>query len=180
MHRKGRGRRLGEPGFTQAPFPAPGFGEADLSNCEREQIHLAASIQPHGALLLIREADGVVVQASANAGTLLGLPEGVLGLPLAALGATWRSGSRRTSPSRCRPWPPRSAAGPAGPRPASTAPCTARPAAASSSSWSRPARPATAPLWWSACCRRCSALIRHGCSATRRRGCSGRSPATTG
>ncbi|MDN3563440.1 GAF domain-containing protein [Paeniroseomonas aquatica] len=73
-------------GFTQAPFPAPGFGEADLSNCEREQIHLAASIQPHGALLLIREADGVVVQASANAGTLLGLPEGVLGLPLAALG----------------------------------------------------------------------------------------------
>ena len=28
----------------------PAFGEADLSNCEREQIHLAGSIQPHGAL----------------------------------------------------------------------------------------------------------------------------------
>ena len=50
-------------GFTQAPFPSPAFGQADLSNCEREQIHLAASIQPHGALLLVREADGVVVQA---------------------------------------------------------------------------------------------------------------------
>ncbi|RYI99076.1 MAG: histidine kinase, partial [Acetobacteraceae bacterium] len=73
-------------GFTQAPFPSPAFGQADLSNCEREQIHLAASIQPHGALLLVREADGIVVQASANAGAMLGRPDGLLGLSLRDLG----------------------------------------------------------------------------------------------
>ena len=34
----------------------PAFGEADLSNCERELIHLAGSVQPHGALLVLRAA----------------------------------------------------------------------------------------------------------------------------
>jgi chemotaxis family two-component system sensor kinase Cph1 len=34
----------------------PAFGQADLSNCEREPIHLAGSIQPNGALLVAREA----------------------------------------------------------------------------------------------------------------------------
>jgi len=61
---------------------APGFGQADLTNCEREQIHLAGSIQPHGVLLAVRERDLVVVQASANAREFLGLARGVLGLPL--------------------------------------------------------------------------------------------------
>lgn len=51
----------------------PGFGSADLSNCEREQIHLAASIQPHGALLILHETDLGVLQASANAAQYLGL-----------------------------------------------------------------------------------------------------------
>jgi len=50
----------------------PGFGQADLSNCEREQIHLAGSIQPHGALLVAREPVCVVVQASTNAAAFLG------------------------------------------------------------------------------------------------------------
>jgi len=64
----------------------PRFGEADLSNCEREQIHLAGSIQPQGALLVVREPDLVIVQASANARDFLKLPVEVLGLPLASLG----------------------------------------------------------------------------------------------
>jgi len=63
----------------------PAFGEADLSNCEREAIHLAGSIQPHGALLVVREPDQVVVQASANAGAILGL-KGVIGRRLRDLG----------------------------------------------------------------------------------------------
>ena len=63
----------------------PGFGQADLSNCEREQIHLAASIQPCGALLVVREPDFVVVQASANAAEFLGLSRALLGRPLAEL-----------------------------------------------------------------------------------------------
>ncbi len=61
---------------------APAFGEADLSNCEHEQIQRAGSIQPHGALLLVREADFVVVQASANAQAFLGLDRPILGLRL--------------------------------------------------------------------------------------------------
>lgn len=64
----------------------PAFGKADLSNCENELIHLAGSIQPHGALLLAREPDHVIVQASANAATFLNLGNEILGRPLAELG----------------------------------------------------------------------------------------------
>lgn len=61
------------------PQPAPAFGQADLSNCEREQIHLAGSIQPHGALLVVREPDLAIVQASANAREFLQLGVAPLG-----------------------------------------------------------------------------------------------------
>ncbi len=66
----------------------PAFGQADLSNCEREPIHLAGSVQPHGALLLLDEATLTVLQASASSGAVLGLaaPE-LLGQPLQVLGA---------------------------------------------------------------------------------------------
>ena len=66
---------------------SPPFGQADLSNCERELIHLAGSVQPHGVLLVLRGPEAVVVQASANCEALLGRPaERLLGQPLAALG----------------------------------------------------------------------------------------------
>ena len=66
----------------------PAFGTATLTNCEREQIHLAGSIQPHGALLVVREPDLVVIQASLNAGDYLGLAAAPLGRKLAELGGT--------------------------------------------------------------------------------------------
>lgn len=69
-------------------LPTPAFGQADLSNCEREQIHLAGSVQPHGALLLIRESDGVIVQTSANAGAFLDASADLLGSTLDSLGGT--------------------------------------------------------------------------------------------
>jgi two-component system, chemotaxis family, sensor kinase Cph1 len=59
----------------------PAFGKADLSNCEREEIHLAGSIQPHGALLVVSEPDHRVIQASANAASFLNLKQ-VIGMPL--------------------------------------------------------------------------------------------------
>ncbi len=62
----------------------PAFGKADLSNCEREEIHLAGSIQPHGALLVVSEPDHRVIQASANAAEFLNLRR-VMGMPLAEL-----------------------------------------------------------------------------------------------
>jgi len=66
---------------------APAFGQADLSNCERELIHLAGSVQPHGALLVLGEPDLRVLQVSGNVGRLLGVePEALLQRPLAVLG----------------------------------------------------------------------------------------------
>jgi light-regulated signal transduction histidine kinase (bacteriophytochrome) len=61
----------------------PAFGEANFSNCEREQVHLAGSIQPHGALLVVDEPDLTVIQASANAADMLQLDRFPLGLRLA-------------------------------------------------------------------------------------------------
>lgn len=70
-----------------AVLASPAFGQADLSNCERELIHLAGSIQPHGVLLVVREVDLVVLQASANVGHWLGIAtERLLDHTLAVLG----------------------------------------------------------------------------------------------
>lgn len=92
---------------------SPAFGQADLSNCERELIHLAGSVQPHGVLLVLREPDLCVVQVSANVQALLGLRvDDLLGRPVAELGAEILSCIRHVSaahadlsqpaPVRCR------------------------------------------------------------------------------
>lgn len=66
---------------------SPAFGQADLTNCERELIHLAGSVQPHGVLLLLRDDTLAVMQASENCHALLGLhPSDLLEQPLARLG----------------------------------------------------------------------------------------------
>ncbi len=67
----------------------PAFGAANLTNCEREQIHLAASIQPNGALLLVRQPDNIIVQVSANATEFLGFAGPLIGLPLRRLGGNF-------------------------------------------------------------------------------------------
>ena len=65
---------------------SPPFGQADLTNCERELIHLTGSIQPHGVLLLLEGAETRVLQASSNAGALLDAPlTDLLGQPLTRL-----------------------------------------------------------------------------------------------
>jgi chemotaxis family two-component system sensor kinase Cph1 len=65
---------------------SPAFGKADLSNCERELIHLAGSVQPHGVLLALREPELTIVQVSSNAQLLLGQTlDAFLNQPLAAL-----------------------------------------------------------------------------------------------
>ncbi len=72
--------------MTTRALPNPAFGQADLSNCEREQVHLAGSIQPHGALLLVQKDDARIIQASANASAYLGLTGDIVGRPLADIG----------------------------------------------------------------------------------------------
>ncbi len=65
---------------------SPPFGQADLTNCERELIQLAGSIQPHGLLLVLDQPDGVIVQASSNAANCLGVASGsLIGTSLTAL-----------------------------------------------------------------------------------------------
>lgn len=65
----------------------PPFGAADLTNCERERIDLAGSIQPYGVLLVMREPDLTVVQASVNTESTLGVAHtDVLGQPVVRLG----------------------------------------------------------------------------------------------
>ena len=68
--------------------PLPGFGEATLANCEQEQIHLAGSIRPYGALLLLREPDLEVVLESADAAEVLGASGSLIGRTLDQLGGS--------------------------------------------------------------------------------------------
>ena len=66
---------------------SPPFGTADLTNCERELIHLAGSTQPHGLLLVLREAGLQVVQVTANVEAILGVPaQQLLERPVAVFG----------------------------------------------------------------------------------------------
>lgn len=75
---------------------SPPFGQADLTNCERELIHLAGSVQPHGVLLALREPELRIVRLSANLDTLLGAPaEALLEQPLAELGGDIEAAVRR-------------------------------------------------------------------------------------
>ncbi|MBK1658812.1 HWE histidine kinase domain-containing protein [Paracraurococcus ruber] len=50
----------------------PAFGEADLTNCDREPIHIPGSIQPHGMLLILHPDSLVVLQAAGDPAALLG------------------------------------------------------------------------------------------------------------
>ena len=64
----------------------PVGSDIDLSNCEREPIHIPGSVQPHGVLLTTTGPDDVVLQVSANCADVFGVsPEHVLGAPLADL-----------------------------------------------------------------------------------------------
>ncbi|MGE0594851.1 MAG: GAF domain-containing protein [Hyphomonadaceae bacterium] len=53
--------------------PVP-FGRATVSDCEREQIHIPGSVQPHGCLLALTPDDLRVVHAGGDTQTLLGAP----------------------------------------------------------------------------------------------------------
>ncbi|QJC53144.1 diguanylate cyclase [Paenibacillus albicereus] len=59
----------------------------DLTNCDKEPIHIPGSIQPHGALLAVtRDERPVIVQASLSTERLFGLrAEALVGQPLARL-----------------------------------------------------------------------------------------------
>ena len=56
----------------------------NLTNCDREQIHIPNSIQPHGILFVLAPEDLTILQVSDNIRSFLGYnPEDVLNQPLA-------------------------------------------------------------------------------------------------
>jgi two-component system, chemotaxis family, sensor kinase Cph1 len=58
----------------------------DLSNCDREPIHVPGSIQPHGALLVLHETTLQILEISANSHNILGLePRALLGKSISVL-----------------------------------------------------------------------------------------------
>lgn len=58
----------------------------DLSNCDREPIHIPGSIQPHGVLMVLGEPDLKILQVSNNCLELLGRsPASILDRPLSCL-----------------------------------------------------------------------------------------------
>ncbi len=60
------------------------FGEADLSNCDREPIQIPGSIQPHGVLLVVDRDDLSIEQTAGDTKLLLGIdPERLIGNTLA-------------------------------------------------------------------------------------------------
>ncbi|PIB90204.1 two-component system sensor histidine kinase/response regulator [Caulobacter sp. FWC2] len=64
-----------------APAPMSGF-DVDLTNCDREPIHILGSVQPFGFLLAVN-SDWVVVHASTTSLRYLGLaPDELVGKPL--------------------------------------------------------------------------------------------------
>lgn len=64
------------------PEPIPDLLQA-LQACSREPIHIPGRIQPHGALLALREPELAVVQVSASLQEVAGLgPEELLGRPV--------------------------------------------------------------------------------------------------
>ena len=73
-------------GRGQAPVDAVRFGEADLTTCDREPIHIPGSIQPHGVLLVLDRHGLPIEQVAGDTRFLLGIdPERVLGLSLSTL-----------------------------------------------------------------------------------------------
>lgn len=58
----------------------------DLSNCDREPIHIPGRIQPHGVLLVLQEPDLIILQASRNTKQFFGIAtENLLGKDLSTL-----------------------------------------------------------------------------------------------
>lgn len=62
------------------------FGEADLTNCDREPIHIPGSIYPHGVMLVVDRQGLGVEQVAGDTRFLLGIdPDRVLGLSVSTL-----------------------------------------------------------------------------------------------
>jgi light-regulated signal transduction histidine kinase (bacteriophytochrome) len=85
---------------------SPAFGQADLTNCERELIHLAGSVQPHGFLLVLDVPELTVCKASVNVERITGVPfADVLNRDLSQFGGNLESRVRELNTTFLEPQP---------------------------------------------------------------------------
>ncbi|MDP9089088.1 MAG: GAF domain-containing protein [Pseudomonadota bacterium] len=62
------------------------FGEADLTTCDREPIHIPGSIQPHGVLLVIDRQQQIVEQVAGDSQAMMHLdPGNIIGASLSSI-----------------------------------------------------------------------------------------------
>ena len=60
--------------------------QVDLTNCDREPIHIPGSIQPHGAMIVCDPASFIILFYSSNLGEVTGYAGGApVGLPLSVV-----------------------------------------------------------------------------------------------
>jgi two-component system, chemotaxis family, sensor kinase Cph1 len=82
----------------QSPEYAQNSAAVDLTNCDREPIHVPAAIQPHGVLFAVSEDELIVEQVSNNAVDFLGVEAtDLLGNPISKfLGKSQENSFRQT------------------------------------------------------------------------------------
>ncbi|MEM1251888.1 MAG: ATP-binding protein [Cyanobacteria bacterium P01_H01_bin.21] len=69
-----------------ATITEPELEAADLTNCDREPIHIPGAIQPYGVLIALSQPDWLIIQVSQNTNEHLGRAvETLLGKPLSVL-----------------------------------------------------------------------------------------------
>ena len=69
-----------------ATLTEPEIAVADLTNCDREPIHIPEAIQPHGVLLVLSQPEWTITQASQNIDSYLDQSaDALLGQPLSVL-----------------------------------------------------------------------------------------------
>lgn len=84
VHRVSSATQSNDRQLKQAENIAP--EEINLTNCDRELIHIPGKIQPHGVLLVLSEPNLTIVQVSSNSTSLLKRsPEELLNHPLSCL-----------------------------------------------------------------------------------------------
>lgn len=59
--------------------------QVDLTNCDREPIHIPGFIQPHGCLIACDSAMRTVLRHSLNCSDILGVPNDIIGKPIEQL-----------------------------------------------------------------------------------------------
>jgi light-regulated signal transduction histidine kinase (bacteriophytochrome) len=98
----GTARERARPQTSEPEATDPRRAPVDLTQCDREPIHVPGAIQGHGALVALREPELTVTHVSANVRELFGVdPTRAIGRPLGEVVSA--DGAAAISAGLCRP-----------------------------------------------------------------------------